>query len=380
MQTPTVVVVEDDPTNRMLISQILRKHEFEVLPAANGALGLELITELLPDVVVTDIQMPEMDGVALLSALRKNPNTATIPVLMLTSLAERSSMRQSMAAGADDYITKPFSPAELVEAVRAQIKKRQMHVEVSAQATRQAISTALEDQKHKIAGVYERRLKKELAETLWNHNLPEAKDESFAEATLLFADLVSPDWPRRLAPAELAEALKLSYSNATDTLSLFGAHTVQMVGEGLLAVFVPTNDTQSVGHATRALKSAFALASAAERVNQHLAGRLPDAEFPPFDMAVALYRGAVAIASMQTAEAAATRHGVPVGESVKAVMRLQAHAVQSRCKVLATQAWADGIGARVSLGRKGEADVLSNGQAVPIVEILNWRPGAATGG
>jgi DNA-binding response OmpR family regulator len=373
MQSPTVVVVEDDPTNRILISQILRKHDFEVLPAANGALALDLIRELMPDVVVTDIQMPEMDGVELLKALRADPQTVTLPVLMLTSLAERNNMRESMAAGADDYITKPFTPQELVDAVRAQMSKRQKHLQANAKLTKHAVESALADQRHEIAGVYERRLKKELAEAVWNQNIPPPTDTSFEDASLLYADLMHRDWNQHLSPADLVEALKVSYSNATDTLSLFGAQAVQIVGEGLLAVFAPVNDTHTVRHQLRAVRSAFALTSATDRVGQHLKAKFPGQNWRPFEVAVALHSGPVALANLTTFETAANVQGLPVGETVREVIALHAQAIANRCRVLASEVAIMGMENSVTLGRRGAAPIPSSGKRLVVAEIVGWR-------
>ncbi|UUZ69584.1 response regulator [Polaromonas sp. P2-4] len=79
----------------------------------NGADGLLLVRNHQPELVISDIQMPVMDGFAMLQALRAEPALLAIPVILLTSLQERAHMRIGMTSGADDYITKPFRPGEL---------------------------------------------------------------------------------------------------------------------------------------------------------------------------------------------------------------------------------------------------------------------------
>jgi DNA-binding response OmpR family regulator len=373
MQEGKVVVVEDDPTNRMLITQILRKQGFEVWAAPDGKAGKALVLDVMPDVVVSDIQMPNLDGIGMLAQLRAESKTATLPVVMLTSLTERNKMRESMAAGADDYLTKPFTPTELVDTILAQMKKRSLHSQARAQVVQAAVNTALENQRHSLAGVYERRLKKELSESLWGVRAQASTDTPYPQATLMFVDLINPSWPQLLSPSDLAEVLRLAYSNASDTLSLFGANHVHMVGEGLLAVFIPTNDTASMTHATRAMKSALALVKSSSRVDQHLRTKFADRSLPRFSIGIALHSGPVVIASMGSPDAGLAPMGVPVGESVKVVMRLQQQATHAQCALVASESAIALLQPHVVAGRQGEIDLLGDGRTVRIAEVLQWR-------
>ena len=92
----------------------------------NGKLALEEIERRPPALVLTDVMMPEMDGFALLSALRQNPATATIPVIMLSARAGEEARIEGVEAGADDYLTKPFTARELIARVDAQLKMARM--------------------------------------------------------------------------------------------------------------------------------------------------------------------------------------------------------------------------------------------------------------
>ena len=110
--------MDDDAGTRMLVSHVLKKDGYDVLAADNGAAGLALIREHKPDLVVSDVQMPEMDGFQVVESVRADGDIAATPIILLTSLAERGHMRQGMTTGADDYLTKPFTPAELRESNR----------------------------------------------------------------------------------------------------------------------------------------------------------------------------------------------------------------------------------------------------------------------
>jgi DNA-binding response OmpR family regulator len=159
-----IVVMEDDAGTRMLIASVLRKDGHEVLAAENGAQGLALVQSRNPQLIISDVQMPEMNGFQMLAAVRQDPALATTPVILLTSLQERAHMRIGMTTGADDYITKPFRPAELREAASAQLNKRVMQATLQSMAVDAAVQAALVEQKHQLAKLYEQRLASELSD------------------------------------------------------------------------------------------------------------------------------------------------------------------------------------------------------------------------
>lgn len=118
-----VLVVEDDPIILEHIAEILEFENFEVICAENGKLGLKYAHEQLPDLIISDIMMPFLDGHQLLESLQTNPATQTIPFIFLTALSDQNSLRRGMLAGADDYLTKPFTADELLECVTARLRK-----------------------------------------------------------------------------------------------------------------------------------------------------------------------------------------------------------------------------------------------------------------
>jgi EAL domain-containing protein (putative c-di-GMP-specific phosphodiesterase class I)/ActR/RegA family two-component response regulator len=120
-----ILVIEDEEIIRENILKLLKAEGFDVTGAENGAQGLNAAVSNLPDVIICDVMMPELDGYGVLMALRSNPVTATLPFVFLTGKAERSEMRQGMELGADDYLTKPFTKAELVGAISSRLKKQE---------------------------------------------------------------------------------------------------------------------------------------------------------------------------------------------------------------------------------------------------------------
>ncbi|MGE4243910.1 response regulator transcription factor [Ramlibacter sp.] len=120
----TVMVIDDDRLQRTAAAYALGKSGHDVIEAGDGAEGMRLAAERRPDLVVCDVVMPEVNGYQFLAWLRNEPELARTPLILLTSLAERSQVRLGMTSGADDYITKPYSFAELREAVDSLLRRQ----------------------------------------------------------------------------------------------------------------------------------------------------------------------------------------------------------------------------------------------------------------
>lgn len=109
----TVLVAEDDEDILLLVTTRLQRDGFDVVTASNGSDAIDLIRERRPEVAVLDIGMPPPDGLEVVRAVREDETLADTRLLLLTAKAQESDMRRGLEAGADAYITKPFSPAEL---------------------------------------------------------------------------------------------------------------------------------------------------------------------------------------------------------------------------------------------------------------------------
>lgn len=125
---PTILVIEDDEDIQKLINIILSREGYKVCQAPDGLVGVKLAREKQPDLILSDVMMPEMDGYQVLSALRQDERTNTIPFIFLTSKAERRDIRRAMTIGADDFISKPFTRNELLEAIGARLARQDLTV------------------------------------------------------------------------------------------------------------------------------------------------------------------------------------------------------------------------------------------------------------
>lgn len=121
---PTILVVEDEDSIRELIITLLIAEDYQVLEAENGQIGVGIAIENCPDLIICDIMMPGLDGYGVLEILQADPDTQTIPFIFLTAKGTKENIRQGMNLGADDYLTKPFTTHELLDAIKTRLRKR----------------------------------------------------------------------------------------------------------------------------------------------------------------------------------------------------------------------------------------------------------------
>jgi DNA-binding response OmpR family regulator len=122
--TPLVLVADDEEDIRALVAFRLRRAGYDVITAADGAEALTLATTRRPDLIVLDMMMPKATGLEVTRSLREQDSTRDIPVILLTARAQEADVASGFAAGADDYVKKPFSPMDLQLRVQALLERR----------------------------------------------------------------------------------------------------------------------------------------------------------------------------------------------------------------------------------------------------------------
>lgn len=123
---PKILVVDDEPDAVDLVAFNLKQAGYEVTTAADGAEALRKARLVVPELIILDLMLPEMDGLEVCKLLRRDPATAPVPIIMLTARAAELDRILGLELGADDYITKPFSPRELVLRVKNVLQRRQL--------------------------------------------------------------------------------------------------------------------------------------------------------------------------------------------------------------------------------------------------------------
>ena len=151
-----ILLVDDE---RLLLASLTRalrveRPDWEVETASNGLEALRLLRSQPVDVLITDIQMPAIDGMALLGQVRHDPELARLPLILISAQDDRSSIRGGMTSGADDYLTKPFSADELVQAVESRVRRLEPGEEPASVGPLQAqLKERLTDRERQVLGL-----------------------------------------------------------------------------------------------------------------------------------------------------------------------------------------------------------------------------------
>jgi two-component system, OmpR family, alkaline phosphatase synthesis response regulator PhoP len=120
-----IAIIEDEPNIVELVTFNLNRGGYQrILAADNGVKGLELVRKMLPELVILDLMLPDLDGLSVCKQIRANQQTKSIPIIILTAKSEEADLVLGLEMGADDYVTKPFSPRELLARVRAVLRRR----------------------------------------------------------------------------------------------------------------------------------------------------------------------------------------------------------------------------------------------------------------
>jgi CheY-like chemotaxis protein len=135
--TEKILIVDDDVETLRLVGMMLQRQGYKIVAANNGSLAISMVESETPDLIILDVMMPEMDGYQVAQQLRGNPGTASIPILMFTAKSQVEDKVSGYEAGADDYLTKPIHPAELVAHVKALLLRRQGRSAATAVASQQ---------------------------------------------------------------------------------------------------------------------------------------------------------------------------------------------------------------------------------------------------
>ncbi|WP_432410058.1 response regulator [Rasiella sp. SM2506] len=122
----TILLIEDDTALRENTAELLELANYTVFMAPNGKIGIEVAKKQLPDIIVCDIMMPEVDGYGVLEAVSLEPTTTHIPFIFLSARTEHKEIRKGMDLGADDYLTKPFEEDELISAIESRLAKAEI--------------------------------------------------------------------------------------------------------------------------------------------------------------------------------------------------------------------------------------------------------------
>jgi adenylate cyclase len=282
--TPTLLLVDDLPQNVRLLEAIFAPRGYTTVSAGSGREALEVVAHTPVDLVLLDIVMPEMDGYATCRALRENPATAYLPVVMITASGEQEKLAAT-EAGADDFVTKPFEQAELLARVRSLVRIKQYHDTIERQAAELAEwNEQLEQRVTEQVEQLERlaRLRRFLSPQLADLVMSSG-DQSFLEShrreiTVVFCDLRGfTAFAETVEPEDVMQVLAEYHEALGDLIHRFDGTLERFAGDGLMVVFndpIPCDDAPQ-----RAVKLAVAMRARVAQLEQEWRRRGHDLGF-----------------------------------------------------------------------------------------------------
>ena len=360
-----VLVIEDEATIRNNIMLMLKVERYAALGAENGRSGLEMVRRDPPDLILCDVMMPEVDGFAVLEALRAEPRFAEIPFIFLTALDDRPSMRRGMNLGADDYLSKPFTRDELMEAVGTRLRKHQ--------TLTQALAARLIPEPQ--------RLTRKFRDTISGGDATEAIEDSgdfnptgkIAEATVMFSDIRNfTTYSERLTGGEIAELLNAYLEHACAPILACGGRVLKFIGDGVMALFEPDPDEQGESHARRAIRAGLAMQLAAHRFRDWVGRHHASRGLPDFAIGVGIHTGEVLLCHVG---APGQGELTAIGDSVNIASRLEGKTKELGWAVIASEATVAGAGPEIEIGARQNVQLRGRSMATEAFEIIGIGAG-----
>ena len=356
-----ILIVEDDDAIRNNIIRLLKLEGYEIASAINGRLGLECARQERPDVVISDVSMPEMDGFELLEALRADRELAATSVMLLTALDDRASMRRGMTAGADDYLAKPFTRIELLEALQGLLKKKERidgSIEQAVTAREEHLRRAFTESLG--GGILEDKFG--LAATM-----PGVADQVI-QATVLFADIRNfTSLAEKLSSSEVAELLTEYFERSCDPVLKNGGRHLKFIGDGLMGIFAESLSASPLPAPRRAISAALGMTLATHEFRAWLDRRFAGRGLPPFAIGVGLHSGEVTICRLGSLQ---NKETTPIGDTVNVAARLEAASKELGWTVVASNAVLQGAGDGIQTGGMTSLEVRGKLVYVDVAEIV----------
>ncbi len=363
--TRKVLVIEDEPSIRNNIMLMLKVERYAATGAENGRIGLELARRDPPDLILCDVMMPEMDGFAVLEALRAEPRFAEIPFIFLTALDDRSSTRRGMNLGADDYLPKPFTRNELMEAVNSRLKK--------FENLTQALTARLVPQQDLLTQKFRERISGGDGGAALEEADAGNLTGKIAEATVLFSDIRAfTTYSERLTSDEIAELLNAYLGTACAPIIRYGGVIMKFIGDGVMALFEARPNQAGESHARRAVRAGLAMQLAALEFREWVRQHHPSKSLPEFSIGVGIHSGEVLLCHVGTPGRGEL---TVVGDSVNIAARLEDQNKELGWAVVASEATVNAAGSAVVVGSRRTVRLRGRSTPTEAFEIIGIAAG-----
>jgi len=363
-----ILVVEDEAGIRLNLTLMLKGEGYTVDSAEDGRAGIEHAKSFGPDLIVSDVMMPELDGFGMLEALRADPRFVDTPFIFLTALSDRTSMRRGMNLGADDFLNKPFTRDELIEAVNSRLKK----YENTARSLAERLVAGNDELKRwyrqSLSGTEpERPLV--LAETA-------GMTGKMTVATVMFADIRNfTTYSERLTAGQIAELLNAYFESVCQPIVRNGGRIAKLIGDGIMVVFEARAEDGEDNHARRAVRAGLGVVLAANGFGDWFKKHFDQGALPEFATGVGIHTG----------DLMEVRIGPPgaedltvVGDSVNVASRLEGQTKELGWPVVASAATVSMAGSTVSTGQSRMLELRGRKSPIEALEVTGIGAYAGT--
>ncbi|HSN96813.1 MAG TPA: response regulator, partial [Candidatus Nanopelagicales bacterium] len=302
-----VLIVDDKPENLSLLSSMLSGEGYEVRASLSGSMALTAAAASPPDIILLDVNMPEMDGYEVCRRLKANPRTADIPVIFISVLSELADKVAAFDAGGVDYITKPFHVQEVLARVGTQLLLHRQRRELSRQ--RQELSERYVEIQQLHAALRE-YLSDRAWESIARSASPDAPPQPAREVlTILITDIAGfVRVSEQVEPGPLLADLSMYLATVTQAVHRLGGQVDKYLGDGVLSFF---KDAGAAVQAAHEMQRDLAVFNARQREGQR----------PSFPTRLGLATGLVVLASIGSQ---GRREFTLIGDRVNVASRLQA--------------------------------------------------------
>jgi serine/threonine-protein kinase PpkA len=358
-----ILVIEDDPGIRRSLTLTLKAAGYTVVEAGNGRAGLEIAGIELPDLIICDVNMPEMDGYGVVERLRKMPALASIPFIFLTARSERADMRRGMNLGADDFLTKPFTRTELLDSVSVRLKK----LDVSREALAEQLIVGSERLRRK----FRSRLTGEAEQAALEDVSPAGAENSVIEATVLFTDIRGfTTISERLSVVEIAALLNEYFQRACEPIIAAGGNVVKFIGDGIMAVFPHTAEAPRERQALRAIQTGLGLSIIAHDFRAWIQETYADRGLPEFAIGVGIHTGEVTLCEVG---APGQQNFTAIGDTVNIASRLEGQTKKLGWPVVASGITISAAGESVIHGAHRVVHLRGRSKPVLVYEVVGLK-------
>ena len=339
MSQGKILLVDDSPSVRQMLEDTLSEDGYVVYSAENGKEAIELLKVFTPNLVITDVSMPEMDGFALVRHLKDSPGEREIPVIMLTAATEEKDVVEGLGLGAADYIRKPFSPAELGLRVKNILRS--------------------ENEKNRLKEIFARHTSAEVMEELLSRGDDLALGGELREVAVLFADVrgftrIAANQP----PEAMVRELNRYLSVMSEAVMAEGGTLDKFLGDGLMAVFgAPLKHDDDP---LRAVRCAVALQRGVAELNREREA----AGLMPMRVGVGVTFGQALVGTIGSA---LRTEYTAMGDCVNMASRLQERAEGG--EIIVSEAMAQAVSAEVEIKAQGKVRVKGKDEPLAVFSV-----------